>query len=109
MSAELKVHFPRSEVVLVHSRDTLLSNEPLTDEYKSIAYNLLTQAGVKIMLGQRVVEEREIVGSKEVTLSTGETIQCDKVIYTAQQQGANTGFVASEILDAKGCIQTRET
>lgn len=109
MSAELKLHFPQSDIILVHSRDTLLSNEPLTEEYKSIAYNLLTQAGVEIRLGQRVVDAQEVAGRKELTLSNGDIIQCDKVIYTAQQQGANTGFVAQDIVDAKGCIQTRET
>jgi len=109
MSAEMKVHFPQCEVILVHSRDTLLSTEPLTDEYKSIAYNLLTQQGVEVILGQRVVDELAEGDGKVIVLSGGDTIKCDKVIYTAQQQGANTTFVPSEVLDTKGCIPTQDT
>ena len=109
MSAEMKVHFPQCEVILVHSRDTLLSAEPLTAEYKSIAYNLLTQQGVEVILNQRVVDELAEAHGRVVVLSSGETIKCDKVIYTAQQQGANTTFLPPAILDTKGCIKVQQT
>ena len=108
-AAEMKVHFPNSEVTLVHSRDKLLSSEPLTDEYKAVALKLLKEGGVNVILGQRVVSETDTGSSKEVQLSNGDKISCDKVIYTAVQQGANTGFIPKEVLDDQGCIKARDT
>lgn len=109
MAAEIKHHFPRADVILVHSRNALLSNEPLPDEFKKIAKDLLMQTGVIIILGQRVINEQDQDGIKRLTLSGGEQLECDRVIYTAQQQGANTGFILQDVVDEKGCIRARET
>ena len=111
MAAYMKVHFPNSEVTLVHSRDKLLNSEPLPDEYKTKALDLLHEGGVRVVLGQRVLKETDIGRGKELQLSGGDVIQCDKVIYSAVQQGANSEFLhlMKDNLDDKGCIRTQET
>jgi NADH dehydrogenase FAD-containing subunit len=113
MSAETKLHFPQSSVTLIHSRDTLLSAEPLPAEYKAKALDLVHEAGVDVKLGNRVLSETPMTENNRqrilLTLSNGETLTCDKVIYTATQTGANTSFLPANILDNKGCILTRPT
>jgi NADH dehydrogenase FAD-containing subunit len=114
MSAETKLHFPQSEVFLVHSRDTLLSAEPLPEEYKAKALELLQLAGVQVKLGNRVLEEKAVKGDDgssriELSLSSGEKLICDKMVYTATQKGANTEFVPKSAVDEKGCVLARDT
>jgi NADH dehydrogenase FAD-containing subunit len=114
MAAYIKVQFPACRVSLVHSRDALLSSEPLPSEFKAKALDLLREGGVDVILGQRVLGETDVgVGSrkKALRLSGGQVIECDKVIYSAKQLGANTDFVglSNENVDDKGCIRTRET
>jgi len=113
MSAEIKHLFPKSEVILVHSRTKLLSAEPLPDEYKAKALDLVQEAGVEVILGNRVLDEREVTkdghSQIELALSNGESLICDKVIYTATQQGANTQFLPRDIVDEKGCVLARDT
>lgn len=113
MSAETKLHFPKSSVILVQSRDALLAAEPLPAEYKAKALDLVQEAGVEVKLGNRVLSEKPIteLGRQriELTLSGGETIRCDKVIYTATQKGANTELLSKDIVDEKGCVLVRDT
>lgn len=112
MAAELKVHFPTKEILLLHSRDKLLSNEPLSDEFKSIALKLLQEQGVDVRLNTRLKSEKATSSSssRTLTLSTGDTLQCDKVIYTAAQLGANTEFLPASLKEDKwGCIKVRDT
>ncbi|QDS68789.1 hypothetical protein FKW77_005826 [Venturia effusa] len=113
MSAETKLHFPNSSVILIQSRDVLLAAEPLPAEYKAKALDLVQEAGVEVKLGNRVLSEKPIteLGRQgiELTLSNGETIRCDKVVYTATQKGANTSFLPRDLVDEKGCVCTRET
>jgi NADH dehydrogenase FAD-containing subunit len=114
MAAKIRLEYPHTEVILVHSRDRLLNAEPLPDEYKAKALELLELTGVKVKLGNRLTGEKiakSTNGSsiKEVTLSNGETLSCDRVIYTATQTGANTGFMHDKGLDSNGCILVRDT
>lgn len=114
MSAETKLHFPNSTVILIQSRDALLAAEPLPAEYKAKALGLVREAGVEVKLGNRVLDEKPITeqGDRQriqLTLSSGETIICDKVIYTATQKGANTEFLSRDLVDEKGCVRVRET
>jgi NADH dehydrogenase FAD-containing subunit len=113
MSAETKLHFPESSVVLIQSRDALLSAEPLPAEYKAKALDLVQEAGVEVKLGNRVLSEKSVtdLGRQriELALSGGETLRCDKVIYTATQKGANTDFLSRDLVDEKGCVLTRDT
>jgi thioredoxin reductase len=114
LAAKIQLEYPNNEVILIHSRDKLISAEPLPDEYKAKAFELLSITGTQIKLGQRVTGEKIVKSSNgptrtEVTLSNGETILCDKVIYSATQKGANTLFIPKQGRDADGCILVRDT
>jgi apoptosis-inducing factor 2 len=111
MAAYMKVQFPHCNVALIHSRDTLLSSEPLPDEYKAKALDLLLEGGVEVILGHRVLKESDTGLRKELHLSGGKVVECDKVVYSAVQKGANTEFLGlpKNNVDEKGCIRTRET
>lgn len=109
LAAEIKTVYPECHVILVHSRSDLLSAEPLPDEFKAKALEVTREEGVEVILGQRVTEEEACSAGRIVRLSNGEDISCDKVIYTAVQQGANTSFMPSDALDDKGCVRARET
>lgn len=106
----MKVHFPEKEVILIHSRSDLLSREPLSDEFKGIALKLLQEQGVDVRLNTRVLSESQ-TGSSSTTLelSSDEKLTCDKVIYTAVQQGANTSFLPKTALDEQGYVKVRDT
>ena len=56
MAAELKVVEPSQKVTLIHLRDKLLSSEPLPDEFKDRTLSVLREAGVEVMLNDRVIE-----------------------------------------------------
>ncbi|KIW00386.1 uncharacterized protein PV09_08095 [Verruconis gallopava] len=109
MSAEMKVHFPEKEIILIHSRSDLLSREPLSDEFKAIALQLLREQGVDVRLNTRLLNESASGSKRMLELSTGETLECDKVVYTAVQQGPNTGFVPEQALDEQGYVKVRDT
>ncbi|KAF2420210.1 FAD/NAD(P)-binding domain-containing protein [Tothia fuscella] len=113
LAAKVKMEYPNNEVILVHSRETLINAEPLPQEYKAKALELLLITGTHVKLSQRVLKEEQIQtvdGARiQVTLSGGETIICDKVIYSAVQKGANTEFLAQGGRDEIGCIQVRDT
>jgi hypothetical protein len=113
MAAKIKLEY-NNEVILVHSRNKLISAEPLPEEYKDRAFELLSITGTQIKLGQRVTDEQVVKSEDgltriEITLSSGETILCDKIIYSATQKGANTLFVPKQGRDANGCILVRDT
>jgi NADH dehydrogenase FAD-containing subunit len=109
MSAEIKVHFPDKEIILIHSRSDLLSREPLSDEFKAIALQLLKEQGVDVRLNTRLLRETADGTSKILELSTGETLRCDKVVYSAVQQGPNTKFVPASALNEQGYVEVRDT
>lgn len=109
MSAELKVHWPEKEIILIHSRGDLLSREPLSDEFKAIALQLTKEQGVDVRLNTRLLKETGSGNKRILELSTGDSLEVDKLIYTAVQQGANTGFLPKSALDQEGCVLVRPT
>lgn len=118
MAAELKEHFPEMHVTLLHSRSQLLSNEPLPDNFKEKALDLLEEAGVRVRLNTRLEGQMEVSpnskrcnGHKQrLSLSTDDYMTCDEVIFSSTQQGANTQFLCQKLLDEdSGCVLIRPT
>lgn len=116
ITGEVRVHFPDKKVVLVHSRSQLLNSEPLPDKFKNKVLELLRGIGVEVILEKRVVQIMagdgacESAGeSKLITLSSGETIVCGKVINTASSHSPNTTFLRPGILDEKGLVKILST
>ena len=111
MAAEIKCAFPGKEVYLIHSRQSLLSAEPLPALFKQKAKELLQACGIHLVLGQRVVrglEDDQQDSERLLTLSNGETIACDKVINTAVSHSPNTSFLPKSALDGNGYVAVRQ-
>ncbi|KAJ5505372.1 hypothetical protein N7453_004329 [Penicillium expansum] len=57
-AGKIQTHHPGTPVTLIHSRDQLLSNEPLPEEFKLRTLQLLRQQGVNVILNRRAeIEE----------------------------------------------------
>lgn len=109
MAAELKLVHPGVKVTLVHSRDKLLSSEPLGDDIKDCALELVREMGVEVILGQRVKETRtEImdgVKTIEVELSGGERLEASEVLMALSKSVPSSSFFPSTVLDEEGYVK----
>lgn len=113
MAAELKVVRPGTKVTLVHSRDRLLSSEPLPDECKDRALELVREAQVDVLLGKRLAgttETRdEATGQAvtEISFTDGDKMTASVVIMAVSKSVPATDFLPKEVLDAEGLVRVR--
>lgn len=113
MAAELKVVHPRTRVTLVHSRERLLSSEPLPDECKDRALELLREAGVETRMGKRLAGTREVASPEggrpltEISFTDGETMRAGQVIMAVSKAIPSTGFLPREAIDEEGYVKVR--
>lgn len=113
MAAELKVVQPDTKVTLVHSRDRLLSSEPLPDECKDRALELVREAKVEVLLGKRPAGTKEIKDEKtgktvtEVSFTDGEKMTASVVIMAVSNSVPATDFLPKEALEEEGLIKVR--
>src|SRR5262245_35615516 len=110
MAAELKLIHPAVNVTLVHSKDQLVSSEPLPDEFKFQVLCALKQEGVNVVLGRRVLKTcSTIINGQEVNtlyLNDGSRL-CASVVINAVSQGIpNTTYLPSSSLDSDGYVIT---
>lgn len=105
-AGELKLTHPGKRITLIHSRSHLLSTEPLPEEFKEKALELLIETGVEVLLNTRVLQE----ASGELQLSTGETIKASAVIWCVGRQHPSTGFLPAAALNPKtGSVRISST
>ncbi|KAH8930706.1 hypothetical protein BT69DRAFT_1314900 [Atractiella rhizophila] len=125
LSTSLKTHYPNVRVLLFHSRLSLLSNEPLPNEFKDKALTMTKEEGVEVFLGWRVGEYDE--KKKEVRLEQKEGVGAtlgdglekdeegwkfngvDMVLNTASGFGPVSAFLPREAKDEEGYIPVRAT
>ncbi|KAF2093589.1 FAD/NAD(P)-binding domain-containing protein [Rhizodiscina lignyota] len=110
MAAELKVAQPQLKVTLIHSRDKLLSNEPLPDELKDKTCDLLKEGGVEVVLGRRVVHVEPITkpdGKKcnELELSDGTRMRACQIISAISKPVPTTTYLPLECLNTDGLVK----
>jgi NADH dehydrogenase FAD-containing subunit len=111
MAAELKMVQPNTKVTLIHSRDKLLSAEPLPDEFKSAIEPLVHEAGVdNLLLNTRVTSIDPLPCSssdnaKLLTLSNGTTQTASHVISAISHPTPTTTYLPSSALDAEGYVR----
>lgn len=110
MAAELKLAQPNAQVTLVHSRDKLLSSENLSDECKERAHELLEDAGVEVLMNQRVVRSDKVKtldGSSEheVELTDGRKIRASKVIMALSKSTTTSSYLPPSALDQDGFVK----
>ncbi|KAG9538412.1 FAD/NAD(P)-binding domain-containing protein, partial [Aureobasidium melanogenum] len=104
MASEIKAVEPWQQVTLVHSRDKLLSAEPLPDGFKERSLEVLREAGVNVILGQRVIDTTAVQtddGSKSwrLTLSGGQQIAAGHVITAISRSTPTSTYLPSTVLD----------
>ncbi|KAF2453694.1 hypothetical protein BDY21DRAFT_387870 [Lineolata rhizophorae] len=113
IAAELKLVLPDQKVTLIHSRDKLLSSEPLPDDFKDRTLELLCMEGVEIIMGKRVMEmtaldsDSNSSGSPrtKLKLSDGTELLVGHVINAVSQSVPSTAFLPAEVLDPNGYVQ----
>ncbi|KAH0367910.1 FAD/NAD(P)-binding domain-containing protein, partial [Aureobasidium melanogenum] len=110
MASEFKVVEPWQKVTLVHSRDKLLSAEPLPDDFKQRSFEVLQEAGVNVVLGQRVIDTTAVQaddGSKSwrLTLSGGKQIAAGHVITAISRSTPTSTYLPSAALDKDGFVK----
>ncbi|KAK3949841.1 hypothetical protein QBC32DRAFT_242838 [Pseudoneurospora amorphoporcata] len=108
MAAELKLVCPDLKVTLIHSRDKLLSAEPLPDEVKDRSLELVHEAGIEVLMSHRVDRTEEFVdnGHKayKVYFTNGHTLVADSVIMAISRSMPSTTFLPSEVLNEEGYV-----
>lgn len=111
MAAELKLVEPSLKVTLVHSRDHLLSTEPLPDDFKDATLAVLRDSGVEVLMGKRVnnISEAEADGRIALTLSDGSAIAASHVINAISRSTLTTGYLPSSVLDEEGYVVIKPT
>lgn len=95
-AGELKLTHPSKRITLIHSRSSLLSSEPLPDEFKTKALEMMEASGIEVLLNTRVKSETD----GGLVLSTGETITTSAVIWCTGGQRPITGYIPSAALDS---------
>ncbi|KIX01203.1 uncharacterized protein Z518_08928 [Rhinocladiella mackenziei CBS 650.93] len=108
MAAEIKMVEPHVRVSLIHSRNTLLSSEPLPDKFGHKTLALLEEVGVEVMLGQRVVDispSPQDQSTKVLRLSNGIELLASHVINAVSRPVSTSTYIPSEALDADGYVK----
>lgn len=106
MAAELKLVEPSQKVILIHSREKLLSSEPLPDDFKDETLALLRSVGVEVITGQRVqkISEPDSNNTITLTLSNDTTLTTGHVINAVSRSIPTTSYLPPETLDPDGHV-----
>jgi thioredoxin reductase len=110
MAAELKVMQPQLNVTLVHSRDKLLSSEPLPEEVGERSLELLKDANVSVLMSHRLDRTEEI---KEDTgkdclrlhFTNGHTMLADQVSLAVSRSIPSTTYLPGNVVDEEGYVK----
>lgn len=111
MAAELKLMEPQLRVTLVHSRDKLLSAEPLPDDVREAALKCLKEGGVDVILGRGRVLANSTTQSEDgkslqkLTLQDGSHLTASHVISAVSAQLPTTSYLPSQVLDEEGLVK----
>lgn len=114
MAAELKELDPQQKVTLIHSRDRLLSAEPLPDDFKERVCSVLQGAGVQIILGQRVIDHKAVETTGEgrtwhLTLADGTGIRAGHVMSAVSKCLPTSSYLPEDALDHEGYVKIHPT
>lgn len=111
MAAELKLVQPSLRVTLIHSRDKLLSAEPLPDEFRDTSLAALKEHGVEVILGRgRVAGQVPITNAEGrpvemLTLEDGSHVVASHVINAISKSVPSTTYLPSSVLDGEGLVK----
>jgi thioredoxin reductase len=114
MATEIKMLSPNLDVTLIHSRDQLLSAEPLPDEFKNRALDMVREMGVKVLLGHRVLETTKIKtgfgkAAWKLKLNNGAVVTTGHVINAISKSIPTSSFLPTTALDSDCYVKINDT
>ncbi|RYO87800.1 hypothetical protein DL764_008814 [Monosporascus ibericus] len=114
MAAELKVTHPHVNVTLAHSRDKLLSSEPLPDLAKECAGDLVVENGVELLLNHRLANSKVVKDEAgrdvyKVEFTNGHRMVASEVVMAVSRSTPSTAFLPQEALNEEGLVNVRPT
>lgn len=95
-AGKIQTHYAGTPVTLIHSRDQLLSNEPLPEEFKLKALELLQQEGVKV--------EELPDGTHYVRFNDGGRLHTAMVIMATASSTPASQFLPCSVLSNTGTV-----
>lgn len=110
MAAEIKLIMPKQRVTLIHSRENLLSSEPLPKDFKERCRIALEETGVELVLGERVLKTLNLINEdgssySELQLSSGARITAGYVIHAMSKSVPSTAYMPQASLDDQQYVQ----
>lgn len=104
MAAEIKVVCPDVRVILIHSRERLLSSEPLPNDFKDQTLKLVQEASVETIMGKRVQSTTEdtLTGKRTLQLSDGSELTVSEVINAVSGPKPTTSYLPADALNVDG-------
>ena len=114
MAAELKMLEPQQRVTLIHSRDRLLSSEPLPGDFAERVHSTLQDGGVEVILGQRVVDTTAVDGEDDqrmwrLTLGDGRQITTGHVLSAISRCIPTSTYLPPQALDEQGYVKVHSS
>lgn len=111
MAAELKMVQPNVQVTLAHSRDKLLSAEPLPDDVKDRALELVREAGVDTLMGHRLQSSRPLESGEgyDVEFTNGHKMVASVVIEAISRSVPATDYLPRAALTDEHLVRIRPT
>jgi len=98
-SGEIKNYYPGIGVTLIHSRDQVLSSEPLPSDVKNKVKDILVEEGVEVILGNRAKTREQSNGGLEIELADGRILTADFVIDSTVKGSPTTHVLPSSCLN----------
>lgn len=114
MAAELKEVQPHVKVTLAHSREKLLSAEPLPDNVKECARDLTVDAGVEVLLNHRLKSKTPVKNEDgtevfEVEFENGHKMTASQVIMAVSRSEPSTTYLPLDALNEDRYVHIRPT
>lgn len=108
--SELKIVMPDLKVTLVHCRNSLLSSEPLPDEFKAITFKAVQAAGIEVILEKPVASVKPISGKDgdqvyQVIFTDSSYILTGHVVKIMSKSVPSTNYLPVTALIAEGYVK----
>lgn len=114
MAAELKHVHPDLQVTLIHSRNRLLSSEPLPCECGDVTLRELKDIGVQVCLSHRVVDVTTVDGDngeplQKLTFLDGTHMLASHAISAISRSVPTSSYLPASALDLEGLVKIDDT
>jgi hypothetical protein len=96
---------PSIKVSLIHSRELLLSNEPLTDDFKAQTARLLQEEGVEVVLNQRPIINTDEKGNQILRFKDGTETRPGFIFDATTKWVPITAYLPAEALNDEGYVK----